>query len=228
MYKDIIEEITFNEIKEKCNNGEIDINSSVDKIWTINYLGNEAEKQAEYLLNMFVDNEIAFMVEINPHNLFDKIYSIKDSNDNTDIVAMFKENVVDKNKLLDLYEDTIAEFTIAKYIEQQDNFNSLEKEEYDPLGFKDRQAQIDIAKQKYKDSKISLGEMLKELGYNVDYDKQYAIDIAEKLIKREMTYEELQNLYNDGKITYLDLFDISSIIDKEFPELHREFNKLSK
>lgn len=228
MYKDLIKEITFEEVKQKCKSGEININSSADEVWVVNYLGNEAENQADHLLNMFVDNEIAFMVEINPSSLYDKIYSVKDHNGNTDIIAIFKKGIIDTNKMFEIYEDTIDEFTVSKYISDQEKLNSIEKEEYDPLGFKERQSQIDIAKQKYKDGEISLGELLKELGYNIDYNKEQAIEIAEKLIKREMTYDNLKDLYKKGEITYLDLIDISSIIDKEFPELHKEFNEISQ
>lgn len=227
MYKNIIQEITFNEIKEKCNNGEIDINSPVEKIWVVNYLGNEAESQADYLLNMFVSNEIVFMVEINPKTLFKTIYSIKDHNDNIDIVAIFNENIVDRNRILELYDETVDEFTIAKYIENEEELSLIEKEEYDPLGFKERQKAINNAKQKYKDGEISLGEMLKELGY-MDYDKELVMETAEKLIKKEMTFDELTEMYNSGKLTSIDLVDISTIIEKEFPELNEEFNKLSK
>lgn len=227
MYKEIIQEITFNEIKEKCNNGEIDINSPVEKIWVVNYLGNEAENQADYLLNMFINNEIVFMVEINPTILFKTIYSIKDHNDNTDIIAVFNDNVVDKNKILELYGDTIDEFTIAKYIVNEEELSSIEKEEYDPLGFKEHQKIIDDTKQKYNDGEISFGELLKELGY-IDYDKELVMETAEKLIKKELTFDELTEMYNSGQLTSIDLVDISTIIENEFPQLNEEFNKLAK
>lgn len=227
MYKQIIEEITFNEIKEKCNNGEIDIKSPAEKIWVVNYLGDEAENQANHLLNMFVDNDIAFMVEINPKTLFKKIYSTKDHNNSTNIIAIFNDNIVDRNKILEVYDDTIDEFTLAKYIESEDKLSSIEKEEYDPLGFTEHQKHIDNVKERYNNGEISFGEMLKELGY-IEYDKELVTETAEKLIKKEITFNELNEMYESGQLTSVDLVDISMIIEKEFPRLNEEFNKLSK
>lgn len=228
MYKDIIKEISFEELKQKCKNGEINIDSPISKVWAINYLGDKAENQADYLLNVLVDNEIIFMVEINPSILFDTIYSIKCNNDSFDIVAIFKDNIVNENKLFEMYAETANEFTIQCFINDQEKLNSIEKEEYDPLGFKESQQKIDTIRQQYKDGEISLGEMLEELGFNIDYDKQQVIDIAEKLIKKELKFEQLQEMYNNKELTDIDLIDISSIIDNEFPELHGEFNKLLK
>ena len=116
---------------------------------------------------------------------------------------------------------------MAKYIESEDKLSSIEKEEYDPLGFKERQKHIDTVKEQYNNGEISFGEMLKELGY-IEYDKELVTETAEKLIKKEITFNELNEMYESGQLTSIDLVDISMIIEKEFPELNKEFNKLSK
>ena len=113
LYKPLIEEISFEEFKEKCINREIDHLMPVSKAIVVDYMGNEPQVQADFLLNMLIDNEIVFSIELNPSKIFEKIYSIKSTNV-TDIVAILKDNVISLIKIKSSAE-LLSSFIIGRY-----------------------------------------------------------------------------------------------------------------
>lgn len=226
LYKPFIEEISFEEFKEKCINREIDHLMPVSKAIVVDYMGNEPQVQADFLLNMLIDNEIVFSIELNPSKIFEKIYSIKSTNV-TDIVAILKDNVINMDNFVELYGETLDEFTLDKYLKNQQVFiqKHENREMYDPLKFEESQKKIDNLKQQLDDGIISLGEFLKNMGIIDDYDNKKIIDIVEKIVKNKIEFSDLQKMYNSGKINTIELEEISNIIKKQYPEINEKFNK---
>lgn len=226
LYKPFIEEISFEEFKEKCINREIDHLMPVSKAIVVDYMGNEPQVQADFLLNMLIDNEIVFSIELNPSKIFEKIYSIKSTNV-TDIVAILKDNVINMDNFVELYGETLDEFTLDKYLKNQQVFiqKHENREMYDPLKFEESQKKIDNLKQQLDDGIISLGEFLKNMGIIDDYDNKKIIDIVEKIVKNKIEFSDLQKMYNSGKINTIELEEIFNIIKKQYPEINEKFNK---
>ncbi len=225
LYKPFITEISFDDFKEKCIAGEIDNLMPVNKAIVVDYMGNEAHLQADFLLNMLIDNGIVFSIESNPSNVFEKIYSVQSTNV-TDIVAILKDDIVDIDKFTELYGETLDEFTLNKYLQNQQVY--IEKHEnremYDPLKFEESQKKLDDLNQQLDDGTISLGEFLQKIGVVDNYDNSKVIDTVEKIVNNEMDLNDLQEMYNSKEINTIELDEISNIIKKQYPEINEKFN----
>lgn len=228
MYKNLIEELTFEEFKNKCEANEIQSSMGIDKAIVLDFIGSEPESQVEILMNILVDNEIVFSVELNPNNIFEKIYAIK-SNDIIDVIAILQDNKLDIEKFKEVYPDTYDNFTVKNYLINQEIFIDKvnNKEEYDPLNFKESQMKIDQIKNDYEQGNISFGEYLKKLGVieDEDYDNQKVIDTIEKIVNREVNVKDLADMFNTQEINVMELSEINNVLKKKYPEIYEQFNE---
>ena len=142
-------------------------------------------------------------------------------------MAILKDNVINMDNFVELYGETLDEFTLDKYLKNQQVFiqKHENREMYDPLKFEESQKKIDNLKQQLDDGIISLGEFLKNMGIIDDYDNKKIIDIVEKIVKNKIEFSDLQKMYNSGKINTIELEEISNIIKKQYPEINEKFNK---
>lgn len=227
-YENLIEEISIEGLKGLFDNKQLDINSLPDKIYVVNYLGDIPEKQAEFLLNSFVDNDLTYIIELKPENLFEKIYAVKDYKGQQDIIVIFKDNVIQNDKLQELYSETLDEFKISKYLDEQLSLiGSYKKEEYDPLGFNEEQKKIDDIEEKMMSGELTFGEGLKEFGLidDDDYNNEKVIEIIEKLVKDDIDAKALQDMVKNNEINQIELATIANIIKKKYPEIDDKLNK---
>lgn len=227
-YNNLIKEIDITQLKSMCDNNEININAMPNKIWVVNFLGCMPEEQAEFILNLLVLNDVVYMVEIKPENLFERIYAIKDYRGQQDIIAIFQDDKANYNKMLELYPETITEFTISKYVNEQLSLQGTNNQEkYDPLGFGDQQKKIDDIASKLESGEITFGESLRELGLigDDDYDNKKVIDIIEKLVNKKINPNGIKKMFENNEINVFELDTISKILKSKYPEINKQLNE---
>lgn len=227
-YEGIIVEKTIHQIKDMCDNGKLDINLAPTNIWVVNYSGEEPAIQADMLLNQLVDTEISTLIVIDHKEMFKEIYAVKDYKGQQDIIAVLNSSKVDAEKFNDLYSETADMFSIKSYlIEQLSLDGTYEKEEYDPLKFREQQAKVDEVEKKFKDGEITLGEMFQEFGWISDegYDKDKVVDIIEKLINGELNTQDIIDKINNQELTSVELSTVQDILKKKYPEVYDKLNQ---
>lgn len=108
-YKHLIEDVEYSQLMVRGLNP----NTPVSKAYVVNYMGNEPENQAEFLLNALVETNVCFMVEIDPYKLYEKIYHVTDRND---IIAIFKDDVLDCDLFSEIYGETFDQVSLLSYL----------------------------------------------------------------------------------------------------------------
>lgn len=230
-YSSFIVEKTIDEIKGMCDNKELDIDSNLDKVWVVNYLGSDPAEQAEMFLNILVGSGITSVIEINPEKIFSKIFAVKDYKGQQDIIALFLDDVIRLDIIEDLYSETKEMFLLKTYLSDQlPMSNTYVKSEYDPLNFNERNKKLDEDIEKVNNGEMNIGEFLSEIGWvdkiegedtNVDYAK--VNDIKNKIIAKKIAMEEIKKMFESGEITIKELrlilglfFEIDE--DEKLPE----------
>lgn len=189
-YKDLIENIDLSELNEKINNKELDLDSNVSKIWAINYMADTSDKTAEIMVDFLVGNEIIDVIILDPENIFEKIYSIKNYKDEEDTILIFKDNIIDTSELQKLYDDeTINKFSLKCYLDDQNEKleNYKPKEKYDPLNFEKTQNDINKAIEK----------------------------MNEKIKSNDIDLDKLKDMLSKGKISLKEFYDIIGLEEEE-------------
>lgn len=226
-YNGIIIEKTIEDIKQMCDQGELNINAPASSIWVVNYSGEEPAIQADMLLDQLIDTGISTLVVINHEDVFKKVYAVKDYKGQQDIIAILKDSI-DVAKFDELYSETADMFSLSNYLNEQLQLNgTYVKEEYDPLNFNERQAKVDEVEEKYKNGEITLGEMFQEFGWiNEDeFDKDKIAEIVEKLVNGELNTKDIVDKLNNQELNSVEINTIQDILKKKYPDVYDKLNQ---
>lgn len=223
-FSKFIEETTIEDIKEKCNKSELDINSDISKIWTVDYCGGpDSEMMVDEFYDMILNDELIKSVMISPEIVFKKIYSVKNYKDENELIVLFNDNIFDMEKLNAEYELIQQENSLKAYLERYEQLpKEYHQEIYDPLDFIGQQAKLDELQQKLENKEISLIDVFKEMGYEGDYDKLE--DIANDLINGKIGNAEIQEKLQAGELIPIELVLIQSVIEQFYPEVLEKLN----
>jgi anti-sigma28 factor (negative regulator of flagellin synthesis) len=226
-YNGIIIEKTIEDIKKMCDQGELDINAPASSIWVVNYSGEEPAIQADMLLNQLIDTGISTLIVINHEDMFKKVYAVKDYKGQQDIIAILKDSI-DVAKFDELYSETADMFSLSNYLNEQLQLNgTYVKEEYDPLNFNGRQAEVDAIEEKYNNGEITLGEMFQEFGWikEGEFDKDKIAEIVEKLVSGELNTKDIVDKLNNQELNSVEINTIQDILKKKYPDVYDKLNQ---
>lgn len=169
-YKNFIEDVDFESLKDKIQNDELNINSPVTKTWAIHYMPNTSEDQLESFTEFLVNYNLIKLIIIDPSEIYEKIYRIIINKDTRfeDTIVVFKDNVIQSEKLAEIYStEDLEMFSLKSYLDLKEIVLSQPKEKYDPLKFEETQKEIDRLmdkieeKLKNNDSEIDKEQMAK-------------------------------------------------------------------
>ena len=223
-FSKFITETTIEQIQEMCAKSELDINSDISKIWAVDYCGGpDSEMMVDEFYNMILADELITLVTKVPEDVFEKIYSIKNYKDENELIVIFKDNVLDTDKLNAEYTLLQQENSLHAYLERYDSLpKEYTKEVYDPLNFIGQQQKIDELKEKWNNKEISLIDIFKELGYEGDYDKLE--QIANDLIDGKIGNTEVQEKVASGELSPIEIIIINSVLEQFHPEILEKLN----
>lgn len=225
-YEELIEEVTFEEFKDKIQKGEIDGEGDIDKYVAVNYFSDTVDNQIEFLMDILVENNIAFSVELHPKHFFKKIYVVKTIK-LIDTVYVMKDNIVDIGKFKEIYSDNLS---LKNFIEVQQQYIEREKSQhnYCPEDLKksfEMQEELNEIKKKVENGEIIYHDYLKDVGVISEEQHQNITQLIEDIVDKNINKDQLQEKYKNNEINEVDLICISKYLKCKHPEIDKEFNE---
>ena len=223
------------ELKKKY---KINENDSIDKVqvWPVYYDGEDGPKQSlEDLVNLYGDTEIISVVELDPKQIFDNVYAVKNYEGVFDIICDFKSNMINMDKMNEIFEDVIEDHLVSTYLKEQNEKYSngeFKQEKIDIFGAEETQKKIDDAQARYDSGEITIGEFYKEIGVEIEYDLEKVKQLVEDVVDNNYSMEDLMKQIEERKVNEIEKQAVSELLRRNHPEtqdrLNREVDDLAK
>lgn len=232
-FKEMIQVLKFEDVKNKINE-----NDSIDKVqvWPVYYDGEDGPKQSlEDLVNLYGDTEIISVVELDPKQIFDNVYAVKNYEGVFDIICDFKSNMINMDKMNEIFEDVIEDHLVSTYLKEQNEKYSngeFKQEKIDIFGAEETQKKIDDAQARYDSGEITIGEFYKEIGVEVEYDLEKVKQLVKDVVDNNYSMEDLMEQIKERKVNEIEKQAVSELLRRNHPEtqdrLNQEVDDLAK
>ena len=230
-FENLIVEKSFEEMIQLVNN-----EASLDEVqvWPSFYgeKGTNVEKSTEENINILVDMGILEIVELDPKQIFDIIYKVKNYDETFSMVYIFKRELINVDKMLEQFEENSEDYKIENYIADQKSKYSqgeFKQEKIDVMGMQETQDKIDAAEERYKNGEINLGEKYKEIfGDEIEYDNDKVIALINDIVNNQLSFEDMYNKMNNQQFNRYEVDCLNDLLKKEHADIQERFNEESE
>lgn len=226
----IIKESFENVIQLINNKAELD----EVQVWPSFYgeNGDDVERSTEENINILSSLEVLEIVELDPQQIFKKIYKVENYDKTISMIYLFKEDLINKNKMIEQFEENSEEYKIENYIkDQQAKYatGEFKQEKIDVLGTQEIQNRIDEAERRYAAGEINLGEKYKEIfGEQFEYDNDKVLALIDDIVNNNLSFEDMYKKIEDQKFNKYEVASLDDILRKQYPDIQNRFNEESE
>ena len=224
--KKVIQILEFKDITDKINE-----NDPIEKVqvWPVYYDGeNGPERALEELMNLYGETEIISIVELDPKQIFNNVYAVKNYEGVFDIICDFKDNMINMGKMNEIFEDVIEDHLVSVYLKEQNEKYSngeFKQEKIDLFGAEETQKKIDEAQAKYDAGEITIGEFYKEVGIEVEYDLEKVKQLVSDIVNYNYSMEDLMEQIEKREINEIEKQAVSELLRRNHPEVQDRLNQ---